>query len=142
MVTKVSRLAVLVVAAGLTALLLAGCGGDDGQATVDPQDTGPITTTIPAGDAQVTKLEAPGSVDCAGATFTTISITYATSGAKSQQLVVDGLPVTGADVASGTFDVPVHCDPLPHTVVVEARDSTGRPTTKSTTVTTENGAGT
>ncbi len=139
MVTRASRFGVTAVA--LVALLLAGCGGGNDEAAVDPQDaTGP-TTTIASGAAQVTELEAPTSVDCAGATSTTVSITYATSGATSQQLVVDGLAIQGADVPSGTFDVPVHCDPLPHTVVVQAKDQTGRPTTKSTTVMTENGAG-
>ena len=86
------------------------------------------------------RLDAPASVACNGATSTTVSISYATADAKSKQLLVDGLSIDGTEPASGSLVVPVHCDALPHTVVLIAKDADGGRTVKQTLVNTELGA--
>jgi hypothetical protein len=57
-----------------------------------------------------------------------VTVGYATSGASKQELYVDGRPVPGTDVATGSVTAPVHCDPLPHTFVMIAYDAAGRRT--------------
>ena len=126
------------------AALAAGCGGGDDSgaaATTTPGDPGATSTTLPQGGAKITKLEAPATVACNGATSTTVAISYATTDAASKQLLVDGLRIDGTDPASADLDVPVHCDELPHTVVLVAKDSSGAKTVQQTMITTELGAG-
>jgi hypothetical protein len=58
-------------------------------------------------------------------------VQYATTGAKRQQVIVDGRDVPGTEAANGSVDAPVHCDPLEHTVVLVAYDSQGHRTSQT-----------
>jgi hypothetical protein len=108
--------------------LLASCGGDGGSAGASSKDQAATSTTSGPGDATISVFEVPTDVACGGKTSTSVHVKYATTHAKSQQLIVDGRPVDGTKDATGELDVPVHCDPLPHTFVLIALDSRGRPT--------------
>lgn len=131
--------------AALTALgaLAAGCGGGDSGAASPASDDGSAatSTTLPHGNAVITKLDAPATVACNGATSTKVTVSYATTDAASKQLLVDGLRIDGTDPASADLEVPIHCDQLPHTVVLVAKDSAGGKTVQQTMVTTELGSG-
>jgi hypothetical protein len=81
-------------------------------------------------------FEVPATADCAGATSTTVTVTYATEGAKKQELYVDGRITPGTDATSGSVVAPVHCDPLPHTFVLVAYDENGRRTAAEKKLTT------
>jgi hypothetical protein len=109
---------VLVVAA------MAACSGDSSSGAQKPA----TSTSEAAGDAKVTSFEVPASAECAGSTSTTVTVSYATSGASKQELYVDGRTVPGTDATSGSVTAPVHCDPLPHTFVMIAYDTAGRRT--------------
>ncbi|HEX5586837.1 MAG TPA: hypothetical protein VFZ17_05975 [Acidimicrobiia bacterium] len=137
MTTTVRNRAGLATLAVVVALLFGACSDSSGSAA----DTPATTAADARGSAEILSLDAPGSVDCAGATKMTVAVTYSTSGAASQRLVVDGLPIDGVTQPSATVDVPVHCDPLPHTVVLIAKDAQGGRTTKQLTVETQHGAG-
>ncbi len=63
-------------------------------------------------------------MQCSGGPSTTFSVQYATSDAKHQDLIVDGRVVPGTDSPSGSVEAPVHCDAVPHTVVLIAYDAT------------------
>jgi hypothetical protein len=123
--------------------LAAACGGDDSGAASPTTigDSSTSSTTLPQGNAKITKLEAPASVVCNGATSTKVTVSYATTGASSKQLLVDGLRIDGTDPASADLEVPIHCDTLPHTVVMVAKDASGAKTIQQTMITTELGAG-
>jgi hypothetical protein len=129
-----TRSVVAVVAVATLALLPAACGG-----STDASDTkgSPTTTTQAPGSAKITKFEVPSTVSCAGKTSVFVSVSYATDDAQSQTLVVDGLEVEGTDAPSATLDVRVHCDALPHTFVVIAKDADGRPTSQQKILTTQ-----
>jgi ABC-type glycerol-3-phosphate transport system substrate-binding protein len=116
-----------VLVAGAVVLGLAACSGDDGRAASGAATTTAANAEKP-GTAQVSTFDVPTSAECGGKTSTTVDVTYATTGAKKQELYVDGRIVSGTDVASGTVTAPVHCDPLPHTFVMVAYDANGRRT--------------
>jgi hypothetical protein len=108
------------------ALAASACGGSD-----DAGATGAATTSSsspPQGSATIQSFEVPTSVQCTNGPSTTVTVKYATSGAASQRLIVDGRDIPGTDAPSGSVDVPVHCDALPHTVVLYLLDSRNRPT--------------
>ena len=128
-----------VIGAGMmvVALAAAGCSSsDDSGATTTDSST---TTTMPTGSAKITRFDVPESVDCGGKTSTVVEISYTTEAAKTQELVVDGLPIDGTDAASATLQVPVHCDTLPHTVVLVARGASKQPTIRQKNLMTELG---
>ncbi len=78
--------------------------------------------------AKIELLEVPESASCGGSTSVTVAVRYATSGAARQRLLVDGRDEGLATGPDGNVSVPVHCDPLPHTVVLIAWDDEGRRT--------------
>jgi hypothetical protein len=112
-------------AVGAGALLLAGCSGGGNAGATNANAT---TTTIGHGTAKITSLEVPATAECNGKTSVTVHVTYSTEGAKSVELLVDGAAVPSATATSGALDVPIHCDPLPHTFVVVAKDASGKET--------------
>lgn len=124
----------LVVVAGAAAV--AGCSSDNSSA----KSSGATATTAKGGDvpgtAKVTSFEVPATADCAGATSTSVTVTYTTEGAKKQELYVDGRITPGTDATSGSVVAPVHCDPLPHTFVLVAYDPNGRRTATEKKLTT------
>ncbi len=77
----------------------------------------------------------PESVPCGGKTSVTTTVTFQTTGAKTNEVYVDGAPV--GDVAADHADIEVHCDPLPHTVVLTAVDADGGRTTDKKLLTTD-----
>jgi hypothetical protein len=100
--------------------VLTGCGGSSSA------DNGKKKApTAAAGSARITSFVVPPSASCGGKTSTTVTVTYGTSGAAKQQLSVDGRP-TDLTTSSGSVDVPVHCDALPHTFVLFAWDGRDR----------------
>ena len=109
----------------VSALWLAACsGGSDSSSAASSTST--TKASAGTGTAKVTSFDVPTSVKCTkGQTSTTVSVKYATAGAKKQQLLVDGRP-TPLSSSSGSLDAPVHCDSLPHTFVIVAYDSGGR----------------
>ena len=109
----------------LVAAVLTGCGGDS-SSSAQPKAT--TTTADVPGTAKVTAFDVPASVACTGATSTSVTVSYGTSGSSKQELYVDGAIVPGTDAASGTVSAPVHCDPLPHTFVMIAYDAAGHRT--------------
>jgi hypothetical protein len=123
----------LVVASG--ALVVAGCGGD-GSSNAETTTTTKASASDVPGTAKVTSFEVPATASCNGATSTTVSVTYATEGAKKQELYVDGALTPGTEAATGSIVAPVHCDPLPHTFVLVAYDANGRRTTSEKKLTT------
>jgi hypothetical protein len=136
---KITPTALAAVAVAL-GCLVSGCGGGSSSGAVQDAVTSTTGADGPVGDAKIMTLDAPASVPCNGATSTTVTISYATADAASKQLLVDGLRIDGTDPASASLVVPVHCDQLPHTVVLVAKDAHGGRTVKQTLVTTELGA--
>ncbi len=111
----VSKVMTLVAAVGVLALTAAGCG----------------TASDAAGtsSARIERLEVPAAATCgSGATSVDIPVSYRTTGATRHKLLVDGRDDGLATKADATVTVPVHCDPLPHTVVLVAYDEDGRRT--------------
>jgi hypothetical protein len=123
--------AILVVAA---ALLGSACSGDSGSS-----DASTTSTSAAPGRATIAKFDVPESIQCAANTpSTTFAVTYEVSGAKRQQLLVDGRVEPGTDAASATLAaVPVHCDAVPHTVVLVAYDASGKRTAEKKLLKTE-----
>jgi hypothetical protein len=111
-----------------------GCAGSSGSASETPS----TSTTPGPGSAQITTFDVPASLQCGSNTSTTFTVTYATAGAAKQNLLVDGRPTPLTD-ASGAVNVPVHCDNLPHTVVLYLTDSKGRATSQQKLLTTVQG---
>ena len=113
-----------------TLTILAGCLALIGTVTAcgssgDSSSTStPTTTTEVPGTGKVDSFEVPDMVQCGNATSTAVNVTYATSGAAKQELLVDGR-VMPLDAASGSAQVAVHCDALPHTVVLYLTDAKG-----------------
>jgi hypothetical protein len=120
--------------------LLASCGGGSSSAS---DTTKPTAATLAPGSAKVTSFDVGTNANCAGKPNVTTHVAYATSGAKSVKLLVDGGAALRADgtpltiaATAGQVDVAVHCDPLPHTFVLVAIDASGHQTTKQVQVTT------
>ena len=106
----------------------------DSSAKTDAAAT--TSTTQPrAGTATIVAFTVPESVPCGGKTSVTTTVTFQTTGAKTNEVYVDGAPV--ADVAADHADIEVHCDPLPHTVVLTAVDGDGGRTTDKKLLTTD-----
>jgi hypothetical protein len=124
-----------VLLAVLSAAALGVACSDSGGSGRDTAKTG-VTTTAPGpSTAQVVLVQAPASVDCNGHTSTMIPVTYKTTGASKQVLLIDGRPVP-ISAPEATVQAQVHCDELPHTVAVVAYDAKGRRVGKDTMVTT------
>jgi hypothetical protein len=114
-------------AAAVSALAITSCsGGGESNAVAN----GPTTTIVSPGSAKISAFDVPAKVQCGTTPSTTVHVTYATSGGKSQQLLVDGraVPLTAP---TGSVDTPVHCDPIEHTFVLYVLDEAKRPTTQT-----------
>jgi hypothetical protein len=118
-----TRHAAVLLLVALLAVLVAACS-DSSSASSDSTTTTVASDGAP-GTAKITALDVPESVECGGKTSTTVSISYATEGAKKRELYVDGRKEQGTDAASGTVSSLLHCDPLPHTVDLIAYDAHG-----------------
>jgi hypothetical protein len=118
-----------IVGVAVGGVLLAACSSSSGS---ESSKSTPTVTTADArpGSAKITALDIPPSVECQGKTSTSVTIQWATSGAAKRELYIDGRPIADATGVSGTVDTPVHCDPLPHDVVVIAYDDAGRRTSQ------------
>ena len=98
---------------------LAACGGS--SASTDRDES----SANAASSAAITDFRVPEHVSCApGVTSVNVKITYVTTGSESTLLSVDGRQITDLE-ESGALDVPVHCDPLPHTFVLVVEDADG-----------------
>ena len=123
--------------ASALALALVSCGGGGGSDAKSNASSGsPTASSVAPGSATITSFDVPASVQCGAAPSTTVNVKYATSGGKSQQLLVDGRQ-TPLQSASGSLDVPVHCDPIAHTVVLYVLDADKKPTTQTKYLQTE-----
>ena len=111
--------------AGALLVVSAGCTSSTGGAPGTPAQGG---TTSPAPSAAaISRFEVPASIDCqSGHTSASFPVSYATTGAKTVVISVDGLPVPGSDAVSADLTAQVHCDPLPHQVVIVAADANDR----------------
>jgi hypothetical protein len=112
---------------------LTGCSDSSSGASGASTTT---TTAASASDVKITSLTAPASVDCNGKTSVDITIGYAVEGATKQQLLVDGRQVDGITEPSASVTTWVHCDSLPHTIVVVGYDARDRHTSKQAMLTT------
>ena len=124
--------ALLLVAAG--AVLAAGCGSSD-DSSAKAAATSVPPTAVAGGAAKITTFEVPTSVDCNGKTNVDVTLNYALTSAKQMQINVDGRPYKLND-AQGSQVVNVHCDALPHTMVMIAYDDKGRRTAEQKLLTT------
>jgi hypothetical protein len=127
----------VLVVVGIVALAgaLGGCVGDSSGATSATKPA-PTTTLPKPGTAKISSFVVPASVDCGSLNNISVPVSWSTEGAKSQQIVVDGRPVDGTNLPSGSAEVVVHCDPVAHTVVIIAVDSKGGQTYKQSLLTT------
>ena len=119
-----------VIGVALLAAAVAGCSDSEGSASGQPVST----TKAPAAGAStatIAQFEVPKSAVCEHQTFTTVQVSYATSGAAKAELRVDGKPIPLSDPKSGAVDVDVRCDPLPHDFVLFAYDAANRYTSQS-----------
>ena len=112
---------------------LGACGGGGAASESQSEDS----TAPQPGSATISALDVPASVACEGKTSTTVTVTYATEGAAKVTLLVDGRRLPEAKAVRATLDVPVHCDPLPHTFVLVAEDADGGQTADERVLTTE-----
>ena len=103
---------------GITACSSGSSGSSASKATAT------TSAAATSGAMKVVSFEVPATAACSGKTSTTVTVTYATSGAAKEQLSVDGRPVA-LNGPSGSVQAPVHCDALPHTFVLFAYDAAG-----------------
>jgi outer membrane biogenesis lipoprotein LolB len=116
------------------ALLLGACSSGSGSSGAANTAATSSTAAVP-GTAKVVSFESPGSVACAAdATSATFTLSWKVTGAKKTVVQVDDAP-------NGSAQADVHCDPLPHDVVLIATDSGGHFTTARNIVNTTGGAG-
>ena len=115
------------VLAGSLGAVTACSSGDSGSAASGT----PTTTTPVPGSAKIVTFDAPTQVGCGGKPSTTITVSYATKGAKRQTLIVDGRASDPVTAASGQIQAPVHCDSLKHTLVLAAYDDKDRLTSQA-----------
>ena len=129
------RSASVAAALALVALLPA-CSSDSSDSGASTSS--PTSSTVPVpGTAKILAFDVPASVACAsGATSTKFPVTWETSGAKKIAVNVDAAPISGATDAKGTAQAEVHCDPIPHDVVIIATDRDGHFTTDRKIITT------
>jgi hypothetical protein len=109
----------LAVAAALVGAV-AGCSGGGGSGSVGAGTA--ASSTAAAGALRIDMLDVPDSVPCNGTTSATVPVQYATSAATRVRLYVDGREIPHVKI-DDSVQVPVHCDPVPHTVVVIAYDA-------------------
>jgi hypothetical protein len=111
-------------AAIVVVLAAAACDSSSSSGDAAP------STTQKSGAAKIVSFDVPATVQCAANTpSTTFAVSYDVSGAKRQELLVDGRVEPGTNAASATLSsVPVHCDAVPHTVVIVAYDANNRRT--------------
>lgn len=138
MVRRRCAVAALVVA-GAVALgaCSSGSGGDDASGAAPTSSTAPV-----AGTAKVASFDVPASVECAASdTDTTFTVSWKVTDAQKSVIQLDGAPIPETDQRSGSVQASVHCDPLPHDVVLIATDANGHLTTDRKILTTNGGAG-
>ena len=128
------RAAVTAAVVGLL-MLAAGCGSGSSGSTAGAQ-SGSTTPNIP-GTAKITALTVPPTVACGGKTSTTVQVQYATTGAAKLVLLIDGRDLPPTTAAAATLTVPLHCDALPHTVVLVAYDAQGHRTVEQQMINTQ-----
>ena len=116
-------------------VLAAGCSSGSSGSTAGVQ-SGSTTPNIP-GTAKITALTVPATVACGGKTSTTVPVQYATTGAAKLVLLIDGRDLPPTTAASATVNVQLHCDALPHTVVLVAYDGQGHRTVEQQMVNTQ-----
>jgi ABC-type Fe3+-hydroxamate transport system substrate-binding protein len=128
---------IAVAVATVSVLGLAACSSSaksatrsESTSTSTPTSGAPNSGITQTGAARITKFVVPADVQCGASTKTTVSVEYAVTTAKVQQIFVDGLELDGVDKPSGTIDAPVHCDGVPHTVALVALDSKGARTSQ------------
>jgi hypothetical protein len=93
------------------------------------------------GAATIDSFVVPATVSCPGnATNASFTVTWKVSGATKSVIQVDANPVAGSDKTSGSATAQVHCDPLPHDVVLLATDKNGHVTTERKILNTSGGA--
>ena len=107
----------MLVATAACSLVACSSGSGDSQAG----DTPTNSTALLPGTAKVVSFEVPATVACtAGSTSASFPVRWKVQGAKTTVVQVDAKPVPHTSAASGSADAEVHCDPLPHDVVVIA----------------------
>jgi hypothetical protein len=131
--TRVRRATLVLLA---LAVVGAACG-DDESSTDSSSTTSTSAASASTGTATIDAFDVPATTACAGATSVTVQASYATTGAVRWQLLVDGRELPGTDAPTATLDVPLHCDPLPHSFVLVAYDAAGAKTVKELNVGTE-----
>lgn len=102
-----------------------------------PTGTGPRSTAPTRSTAKITAFELPSSITCHGDVDVSVVATYATTGATSVAVLVDGEQVRGTPPVTGTFTVPLRCDGTAHTVVLSALDPDGHAALQSKVVLTD-----
>ena len=126
------------VVAAACSLVACSSGSGDSQAA----DTPTSSTGLVPGTAKVVSFEVPATVACsAGSTSASFPVRWKVQGAKTTVMQVDAKPVPHTSAASGSADAEVHCDPLPHDVVLIATDADGHYTTERKLVTTTGASG-
>jgi hypothetical protein len=127
----------LTVAVVLATVLAACSSGSSDSTTPSTSPSAAVTTALVPGTAKIVMLDVPATAQCpAQATQTQFTVTWKTSGAKSTVVKVDGAPIPGATRTSGSARAQVHCDPLPHDVVIIATDDNGHFTSDRKIITT------
>jgi hypothetical protein len=134
------------VTVAIVALLGGFDSGDERSTAASTTTTTPATgppSPLPTTTAPTTPGGAPpqivgfgvSSSNCpAGATSTTVRITYQTIGASTVSFAVDGGSPSRADDTSGSRDVgPIPCDARPHVVTLIA-EANGQRATRDATV--------
>jgi hypothetical protein len=113
---------------------LASCSGDSSNNAAKAATTVP-PTAVKGGDAAIDTFTVASSAACNGKTSVTVAVDYKISGAKKAELSVDGRP-QALDSMQGSVSPVVHCDTLPHTIVLVAYDSQNRKTAEQKLVVT------
>jgi hypothetical protein len=119
------------VVAGLALVLAAvlpACSSDSSSGSTAKASPTSSTALVP-GTAKVVTFDVPATVKCQADSPATFTVSWKTSGATTTTVNVDGAPVPGAKGSAGSTQAQVHCDPLPHDVVIIATDSDGHFTT-------------
>jgi hypothetical protein len=111
---------------GVVALCtLASCSDDSSSGAAKATTVPP--TAVKGGDAAIATFTVPASVPCNGKTSVTVAVDYKITGAKKAEISVDGRSQP-LDSMKGSVSPEVHCDTLPHTVVLLAYDAQNRKT--------------
>jgi hypothetical protein len=131
----------VVVSFVICALVLGACSSGSNDAG-GRQAAATSSTVLVPGTAKIVSFDVPASASCgASDTNTTFQVSWNVTGAKKSVIQVDAAPVPGTSDLSGTAQATVHCDPLPHDVVLIATDANGHLTTDRKIIETSGGAG-